>query len=251
VTLDEVEKRFVAERSGDRCAAYDDKYIDKKERGEILQIAIQGASAVDSARCPPSIQVAIERRTSSRYRVVAQLKGPLDLPRWPTRPDRRERVQRRVTTCRNHKGQAQRHSCKRMVVEIIEENTQDRPHRLSAAGTQGEIEKGSGDGSRDSFSVSMARRNAKRRRMAVTMFLAFLIMVLWKFIVVREAWRHGRKKMGRGGVARMLPFFAPRKLSEARIRGYKDVDGMNEKDVTPAGHRSSDASAPENCAPPS
>jgi hypothetical protein len=47
VTLDEVKKRFVEEV---KLRAYDDKYIDKNEEREILQIAIQQGIGIDSAR---------------------------------------------------------------------------------------------------------------------------------------------------------------------------------------------------------
>lgn len=45
--LDEVKKRFVEEV---KLRAYDDKYIDKNEEREILQIAIQQGVGIDSAR---------------------------------------------------------------------------------------------------------------------------------------------------------------------------------------------------------
>src|SRR5260370_35005502 len=47
MTLDEVKKRFVEEV---KLRAYDDKYIDKNEEREILQIALQAGVTVDSAR---------------------------------------------------------------------------------------------------------------------------------------------------------------------------------------------------------
>ena len=47
MTLDEVKKRFVEEV---KLRAYDDKYIDKNEEREILQIAIQQGVGVDSGR---------------------------------------------------------------------------------------------------------------------------------------------------------------------------------------------------------
>jgi hypothetical protein len=47
MTLDEIKKRFVEEV---KLRAYDDKYIDKAEEREILQIALQQGVTVDSAR---------------------------------------------------------------------------------------------------------------------------------------------------------------------------------------------------------
>src|SRR5258708_23052335 len=46
MTLDEVKKRFVEEV---KLRAYDDKYIDKNEEREILQIALQQGVTVYSA----------------------------------------------------------------------------------------------------------------------------------------------------------------------------------------------------------
>jgi hypothetical protein len=47
MSIDEVKKRFVSEI---KLRAYDDKYIDKNEEREILQIAIQLGVSIDSAR---------------------------------------------------------------------------------------------------------------------------------------------------------------------------------------------------------
>lgn len=47
MSVDEIKKRFVSEI---KLRAYDDKYIDKNEEREILQIAIQLGVNIDSAR---------------------------------------------------------------------------------------------------------------------------------------------------------------------------------------------------------
>jgi hypothetical protein len=47
MSLDAIKKRFVDEI---KLRAYDDKYIDKNEEREILQIAIQQGIGIDSAR---------------------------------------------------------------------------------------------------------------------------------------------------------------------------------------------------------
>jgi hypothetical protein len=47
MSLEDVKKRFVEEI---KLRAYDDKYVDKNEEREILQIAIQQGISVDSAR---------------------------------------------------------------------------------------------------------------------------------------------------------------------------------------------------------
>ena len=47
MALDDVKKRFVDEI---KLRAYDDKYVDKNEEREILQVAIQQGISIDSAR---------------------------------------------------------------------------------------------------------------------------------------------------------------------------------------------------------
>jgi len=47
MSVEEIKKRFVSEI---KLRAYDDKYIDKNEEREILQIAIQLGVSIDSAR---------------------------------------------------------------------------------------------------------------------------------------------------------------------------------------------------------
>lgn len=47
MSIDEIKKRFVNEI---KLRAYDDKYIDKNEEREILQISIQLGVSIDSAR---------------------------------------------------------------------------------------------------------------------------------------------------------------------------------------------------------
>jgi hypothetical protein len=56
MSIDDIKKRFVNEI---KLRAYDDKYIDKIEEREILQIAIQLGVSIDSAR-PALIQVCDE-----------------------------------------------------------------------------------------------------------------------------------------------------------------------------------------------
>jgi hypothetical protein len=56
MSIDDIKKRFVNEI---KLRAYDDKYIDKIEEREILQIAIQLGVSIDSAR-PALFQVCTE-----------------------------------------------------------------------------------------------------------------------------------------------------------------------------------------------
>ena len=47
MSIEDIKKRFVDEI---KLRAYDDKYVDKNEEREILQIAIQQGIGIDSAR---------------------------------------------------------------------------------------------------------------------------------------------------------------------------------------------------------
>lgn len=120
MTLDEVKKRFVEEV---KLRAYDDKYIDKKEEREILQIAIQGGISVDSARAALG-QVCEANEYVVESKVIAQLKDLLDtLAGNDGKIDEKE-FNDAVTTCKKAtKGKRSDIQCKKMVVEIIEENT--------------------------------------------------------------------------------------------------------------------------------
>ena len=67
MSIDEIKKRFVDEI---KLRAYDDKYVDKNEEREILQVAIQQGISIDSARsahadCTGHVLAREERRESS------------------------------------------------------------------------------------------------------------------------------------------------------------------------------------------
>src|SRR5438876_1320145 len=74
MTLDEVKKRFVEEV---KLRAYDDKYIDKNEEREILQIAIQQGVTVDSARSALA-QVCESNGYVMESRVISEVKDLID-----------------------------------------------------------------------------------------------------------------------------------------------------------------------------
>src|SRR5881227_3253439 len=74
MTLDEIKKRFVEEV---KLRAYDDKYIDRTEEREILQIALQNGISVDSARAALA-QVCESQDYVLETRVLTQLKDILD-----------------------------------------------------------------------------------------------------------------------------------------------------------------------------
>src|SRR3954449_10154644 len=74
MTLDEVKRQFVEQV---KLRAYDDKYIDKNEEREILQIAIQQGVTVDSARAALS-QVCDANGYVVESRVISEVKDLLD-----------------------------------------------------------------------------------------------------------------------------------------------------------------------------
>ncbi len=74
MSLDEVKKRFVEEV---KLRAYDDKYIDKNEEREILQIALQQGVTVDSARSALA-QVCEGNGYVLESRVLSEIKDLVD-----------------------------------------------------------------------------------------------------------------------------------------------------------------------------
>ena len=74
MSIDEIKKRFVNEI---KLRAYDDKYIDKNEEREILQIAIQLGVSIDSAR-GALIQVCDEHSYVMESQVLKQIKDQVE-----------------------------------------------------------------------------------------------------------------------------------------------------------------------------
>src|SRR5260370_1815501 len=74
VALDEVKRRFVEEV---KLRAYDDRYIDKNEEREILQIAIQQGVGVDAGR-GALVQVCDSQGYILESAVVSSLKKVLE-----------------------------------------------------------------------------------------------------------------------------------------------------------------------------
>jgi len=119
VNLDDVKKRFIEEV---KIRAYDDKYVDKNEEREILQIAVQQGITVESARAALS-QVCEAQDYVLESRVVEQLKDLLDtLAGNDGKIDEKE-FNDALTTCKKWtKGKRNDVQCKRMVIDIIEDN---------------------------------------------------------------------------------------------------------------------------------
>lgn len=119
MTLDDVKKRFVEEV---KIRAYDDKYIDKNEEREILQIAVQQGITVESARAALA-QVCEAQDYVLESKVVENLKDLLDtLAGNDGKIDEKE-FNDAVTMCKKStKGKRNDIQVKRMVIDIIEDN---------------------------------------------------------------------------------------------------------------------------------
>jgi hypothetical protein len=118
VTLDEVKKRFVEEV---KLRAYDDKYIDRGEEREILQIALQQGISVDSARAALA-QVCEAQDYVLESKVIAQLKDILDTSANNDGSIDEKEFNDAILNCKkwtkNKKNDVQ---CKKMVIELIED----------------------------------------------------------------------------------------------------------------------------------
>ena len=119
MSLEDVKKQFVEQV---KLRAYDDKYIDKNEEREILQIAITQGVSVDSARAALG-QVCEANDYVVESKVVSQLKDLLDtLASNDGKVDEKE-FNDAVTTCKKWtKGKRTDIQCKRMVIDIIDDN---------------------------------------------------------------------------------------------------------------------------------
>jgi hypothetical protein len=74
MSIEEIKKRYVNEI---KLRAYDDKYIDRNEEREILQIAIQMGVSIESARSA-LIQVCDEHSYIMESQIVKQIKDQVE-----------------------------------------------------------------------------------------------------------------------------------------------------------------------------
>ena len=120
MSLDEVKKRFVEEV---KLRAYDDKYIDKNEEREILQGALQLGVTVDSARAALA-QVCESNGYVLESKVLSEIKDLIDtFASNDGKIDEKEfndALTQMKKRCQGKKNDVQ---CKRMVLEVIEENS--------------------------------------------------------------------------------------------------------------------------------
>jgi hypothetical protein len=120
VILDDVRRQFVEEV---KLRAYDDKYIDKNEEREILQIAIQQGVTVDSARAALA-QVCEANGYVIESRVLAQIKDLIDtFAANDAKIDEKEFNDAVATLKRASQGKRTDAQCKRMIIEIIEDSS--------------------------------------------------------------------------------------------------------------------------------
>ena len=120
MSLEEVKKRFVEEV---KLRAYDDKYIDKNEEREILQIAIQQGISVDSARAALS-QVCEAQGYILESKVLSEIKDLVDTfasnDGVVSEKEFNDSVAQLKKRCQGKRNEIQ---CKKMVIEIIEDNS--------------------------------------------------------------------------------------------------------------------------------
>jgi hypothetical protein len=118
--LDAVKKRFVEEV---KLRAYDDKYIDKNEEREILQIAIQQGVSVDSARAALG-QVCESNGYVVESKVLSEVKDLIETFAQNDGSIDEKEFKDAVTTCMKRcQGKKNELQCKKMVIEIIDENS--------------------------------------------------------------------------------------------------------------------------------
>jgi len=119
MTLDEVKRQFVEQV---KLRAYDDKYIDKNEEREILQLALQHGVTVDSARAALA-QVCEAQNYVLESKVLSQLKDLIDtFAGNDGKIDEKEFTDVVTTAKKATMGKKNDIQLKRMVIEIIDDN---------------------------------------------------------------------------------------------------------------------------------
>ena len=120
MSLDEVKRQFVEQV---KLRAYDDKYIDKNEEREILQIAIQQGVTVDSARAALA-QVCESNGYVLESKALSQVKNVVETFAGNDGKIDEKEFADAVTICKKEtQGKKNDVQVKRMVLEVIEENS--------------------------------------------------------------------------------------------------------------------------------
>jgi hypothetical protein len=120
MSLDEVKRQFVEQV---KLRAYDDRYIDKNEEREILQIAIQQGVTVDSARAALA-QVCESNGYVLESKALNQVKNVVETFAGNDGKIDEKEFHDAVTICKKEtQGKKNDLQCKKMVIEIIEDNS--------------------------------------------------------------------------------------------------------------------------------
>jgi len=120
MNLDEIKRQFVEQV---KLRAYDDKYIDKGEEREILQIALQHGVTVDSARAAlaqvcESNGYVLESSALKAVREMLEIQAGND-----GKIDEKEFGDALSLLKVRTQGKKNDVACKKMLIEIIEENS--------------------------------------------------------------------------------------------------------------------------------
>ena len=120
MSLDEVKRQFVEQV---KLRAYDDKYIDKNEEREILQMALQSGVTVDSARAALA-QVCDSHGYVLESTALKAVKEMIDIQaKNDGKIDEKEFGDAVALLKVRTEGKKNDIQCKRMVIEIIEDNS--------------------------------------------------------------------------------------------------------------------------------
>jgi len=119
MSLDDVKRQFVEQV---KLRAYDDKYIDKNEEREILQIALTQGVTVDSARAALA-QVCEAQGYVLESHALANVKEVIETFAGNDGHIDEKEFKDAVTTMHKQTlGKKNDIQCKRMVIEIIQDN---------------------------------------------------------------------------------------------------------------------------------
>ena len=120
MTLDDLKRQFVEQV---KLRAYDDKYIDKAEEREILQMALQHGVTVDSARAALA-QVCEANGYVLESSALKAVKELIDIQAGNDgKIDEKEFNDAVALLKTRTQGKRNDTQCKRMVIEVIEENS--------------------------------------------------------------------------------------------------------------------------------
>lgn len=120
MSMDDVKRQFVEQV---KLRAYDDKYIDKNEEREILQIALQQGVMVDSARAALA-QVCEAQGYVLESKALANVKEVIETFAGNDGHIDEKEFKDAVTTMKKQtQGKKNDVQCKRMVIEVIQDNS--------------------------------------------------------------------------------------------------------------------------------